>query len=109
MVLLMGDNGYFLGERGLAGKWLIYEESIRVPLIVMDPRAPQPRRGAVESATALNVDLAPTLLAAATSLPLARSPAVCRALPRSRAIWRDLPRPAAISRHLVRISQAGGA
>ncbi|MDG1491398.1 MAG: sulfatase-like hydrolase/transferase, partial [Planctomycetota bacterium] len=38
VVLLMGDNGYFLGERGLAGKWLIYEESIRVPLIVMDPR-----------------------------------------------------------------------
>lgn len=62
VVLLMGDNGYFLGERGLAGKWLIYEESIRVPLIVMDPRAPEPRRGAVESATALNVDLAPTLL-----------------------------------------------
>jgi arylsulfatase A-like enzyme len=62
VVLLMGDNGYFLGERGLAGKWLIYEESIRVPLIVMDPRAPEPRRGAVEAATALNVDLAPTLL-----------------------------------------------
>ena len=62
VVLLMGDNGYFLGERGLAGKWLIYEESIRVPLIVMDPRAPRSRRGAVESATALNVDLAPTLL-----------------------------------------------
>ena len=62
VVLLMGDNGYFLGERGLAGKWLIYEESIRVPLILMDPRAPEARRGVVEPATALNVDLAPTLL-----------------------------------------------
>jgi uncharacterized sulfatase len=62
VVLLMGDNGYFLGERGLAGKWLIYEESIRVPLIVMDPRAPEARRGSVEAATALNLDVAPTLL-----------------------------------------------
>ena len=62
VVLLMGDNGYFLGERGLAGKWLIYEESIRVPLILMDPRAPEGRRGAVVTSTALNVDVAPTLL-----------------------------------------------
>ncbi len=62
VVLLMGDNGYFLGERGLAGKWFIYEESIRVPLILMDPRGPEGRRGDVVSSTALNVDLAPTLL-----------------------------------------------
>jgi hypothetical protein len=34
----MGDNGYFLGERQLAGKWLMYDNSIRVPLIVFDPR-----------------------------------------------------------------------
>ncbi len=24
----MGDNGYFLGERQLAGKWLMYDNSI---------------------------------------------------------------------------------
>ena len=34
VVILMGDNGYFLGERGYAGKWLPHELSIRVPLIV---------------------------------------------------------------------------
>ena len=28
VVILMGDNGYFLGERGYAGKWLPYELSI---------------------------------------------------------------------------------
>lgn len=38
VIILMGDNGYFLGERQLAGKWLMYENSIRVPLIVYDPR-----------------------------------------------------------------------
>lgn len=37
VIILMGDNGYFLGERQLAGKWLMYENSIRVPLIVYDP------------------------------------------------------------------------
>ncbi len=39
VIILMGDNGYFLGERQLAGKWLMYDNSIRVPLIVFDPRA----------------------------------------------------------------------
>ncbi|MEM6844964.1 MAG: family 78 glycoside hydrolase catalytic domain [Bacteroidota bacterium] len=38
VIILMGDNGYFLGERQLAGKWLLYDNSVRVPLIVFDPR-----------------------------------------------------------------------
>lgn len=38
VIIVMGDNGYFLGERQLAGKWLMYDNSIRVPLIIMDPR-----------------------------------------------------------------------
>ncbi|MFN3241149.1 MAG: sulfatase [Planctomycetota bacterium] len=63
VVVFTSDNGYFLGERGLAGKWLIYEESVRVPLIVCDPRAANARRGVVSDAMALNIDLAPTLLA----------------------------------------------
>jgi arylsulfatase A-like enzyme len=62
VVVFTSDNGYFLGERGLAGKWLIYEESIRVPLIVHDPRAPSSRRGLVLSPMVLNLDIAPTLL-----------------------------------------------
>src|SRR5206468_9272676 len=56
------DNGFFLGERGLADKWLPYEESIRVPLVVLDPRQPAARAGAVVDAMTLNIDLAPTLL-----------------------------------------------
>ncbi|MFC5624799.1 sulfatase-like hydrolase/transferase [Algoriphagus winogradskyi] len=38
VIIVMGDNGYFLGERQLAGKWLMYDNSIRVPLIIYDPR-----------------------------------------------------------------------
>jgi arylsulfatase A-like enzyme len=62
VVILTGDNGYFLGERGFADKWLIYEESIRVPLLVFDPRAGAAMRGACLEPMALNVDIAPTLL-----------------------------------------------
>jgi arylsulfatase A-like enzyme len=62
VVLLMGDNGYFLGERGYAGKWLPYDLSIRVPLIVYDPRCTGRLGGSTPSPPVLNIDIAPTLL-----------------------------------------------
>ena len=62
VLVFTSDNGYFLGERGFADKWYIYEYSIRVPLIVYDPRSPKARRGQVVNAMALNVDVAPTVL-----------------------------------------------
>ncbi len=62
IVLLMGDNGYFLGERGYAGKWLPYDLSIHVPLIVYDPRSEEYIRGSTPTLPALNIDIAPTLL-----------------------------------------------
>ncbi len=62
VIVLAGDNGYFLGERGFAGKWLMYEPSLRVPLIVCDPRAAKADRGVVRTETALNLDCSPTFL-----------------------------------------------
>ncbi|MCU0865123.1 MAG: sulfatase [Planctomycetes bacterium] len=62
VVVFTSDNGYFLGERGFADKWYAYEPSIRVPLLIVDPRAPQGHRGLRCAAMVLNVDLAPTLL-----------------------------------------------
>lgn len=59
--IVTSDNGCFLGERGLAGKWYSYEHSIRVPLLIFDPRAPRHASGAVFDRTALNVDIAPTI------------------------------------------------
>ncbi|MBL8896696.1 MAG: sulfatase [Planctomycetes bacterium] len=64
LVLFTTDNGYFHGEHGLADKWYPYEESLRVPLIVRDPRLAAERRGRTNDALTLNVDLAPTILAA---------------------------------------------
>jgi arylsulfatase len=65
LIVFTGDNGYFHGERGLADKWYPYEESLRVPLIVRDPRLPRDKRGTTSDALALNIDIAPSLLAAA--------------------------------------------
>jgi arylsulfatase A-like enzyme len=62
VIVFSSDNGFFLSEHGLAGKWLMHEESIRVPLIVFDPRAPQATRGMRRKEMALNIDIAPTLL-----------------------------------------------
>lgn len=58
VIILMGDNGYFLGERQLAGKWLMYENSLRVPLIIYDPRSNTHRD--VED-LALNIDIPSTI------------------------------------------------
>jgi arylsulfatase A-like enzyme len=69
VIIFTSDNGFFFGERGMADKWLMYEESIRVPLIVHDPRLPKDRRGAVLDQFALNVDVAPTILELAGLTP----------------------------------------
>ena len=62
VIVFTGDNGFYLGEKGLAGKWYPHEESIRVPLIVYDPRAMKRFRGRVLDQMVLNVDIAPTIL-----------------------------------------------
>lgn len=69
VVVFIGDNGYYMGERGFAGKWSHHEESLRVPLVVFDPRLPESARGRVDDSIALNIDLAPTILAAAGVSP----------------------------------------
>ena len=59
VIIWMGDNGYFLGERQMAGKWLMYDNSVRVPLIIFDPRVKQ-HHDVVDIVA--NVDLASTIL-----------------------------------------------
>ena len=44
VIIYTADNGYYLGDRGFAGKWTHYQESLRVPLIVHDPRLPNRRK-----------------------------------------------------------------
>jgi arylsulfatase A-like enzyme len=62
IIVYSGDNGYYLGDRGFQGKWSHFEESLRVPLVVYDPRLPSEQRGRIVDALALNVDLPATFL-----------------------------------------------
>lgn len=62
IIVYSADNGYYLGDRGFQGKWSHYEESLRVPLVIFDPRLPREQRGRVVDAMALNVDLPATFL-----------------------------------------------
>ncbi len=59
IIIFMSDNGYFIGERQLAGKWLMYEPSVRVPLIIYDPRNHDQRD--IEDLV-LNIDIPSTIL-----------------------------------------------
>jgi arylsulfatase A-like enzyme len=69
LVAFIGDNGYFHGDRGLADKWYPYEQALRVPLIIRDPRVPGRWRGVTKDQLALNIDIAPTIVSA-VGMPL---------------------------------------
>ncbi len=81
LVLYLGDNGFLFGEHGLIDKRCAYEESMRIPMIARWPGVL--RAGTKVPERVANIDVAPTLLAAAGSaspkfmdgsnfLPLAR-------------------------------------
>ena len=53
------DQGFYIGEHGWFDKRFMYDESLRIPLIVRYPSEVQP---GVVSAMVLNLDLAPTFL-----------------------------------------------
>lgn len=64
LILLIGDNGVYLGEHGMGDKRSAYEESMRVPIVVRYPRS-FPAGSRAEGSLALNLDVAPTVLKAA--------------------------------------------
>ncbi len=59
IIIVMGDNGYFLGDRQLADKWLMYDVSIRIPLIIYDPRA---KKSSSVDQMVLNIDITKTMM-----------------------------------------------
>ena len=70
IVVYASDQGYFTGEHGYAEKRLMYEEAMRMPLLVRWPARIAP--GTRVEALVQNIDLAPTFLDAAGLEPLAR-------------------------------------
>jgi N-acetylglucosamine-6-sulfatase len=65
LVVFTSDNGFFFGEHRMPSeKMLVYEPSIRVPLIMRGPGVPV---GAERRQLVTNADLAPTILDAANA------------------------------------------
>lgn len=57
--LFTSDNGYFECEHGLAGKWMMYEPSLRVPGFMMDPRV---EGGTTTERLVITTDFSATML-----------------------------------------------
>ncbi len=62
VILFTSDNGHLKGEHGLAGKWLMYEPSLRVPGFILDPRRPG---GKAVQQMVITTDFSVTMLALA--------------------------------------------
>lgn len=56
-VIVLGDNGWFMGEHSLTSKVLAYEESIRVPFFVVGPNVP----ARTSDEMVMNIDIFPTI------------------------------------------------
>lgn len=65
MIVLTSDHGDYLGDHWLGEKYLFHEQSVGVPLIVVDPdRKADATRGTASDALVEMIDLAPTFLEA---------------------------------------------
>ena len=63
MIIFTSDHGDYLGDHWMGEKQLFHDPSVRVPLIVRDPRpAADGTRGKVCDALVEMIDIAPTLL-----------------------------------------------
>ncbi len=70
LVIFTSDNGFFHGEHRMQSeKMLVYEPSIRVPLVMRGPGVP---RGETRGQLVTNADLSPTILAVAGASPAKR-------------------------------------
>lgn len=62
ILVFISDHGLLLGEHGLGGKTFLYEESIRVPLIVYSPSFDQKDRGKTIDKLVVGQDVPATML-----------------------------------------------
>ncbi len=62
IIIFCSDNGLFLGEHGLGGKSILYEESVHVPLIIYSPFLKKNRRGIQNSEFVVGQDIPAAIL-----------------------------------------------
>ena len=60
VIVFTGDNGFLWGEHGQGDKRVMYEESIRIPMLMRFPKLVKPSTQINQMV--LNIDLAPTFL-----------------------------------------------
>ena len=65
VIIYTSDNGFLCGSHGYGSKVLPYEESMRVPLIIHDPRHASSGKKLRSAQLTGNIDFAPTILALA--------------------------------------------
>lgn len=80
LLMYSSDQGFFLGEHGWFDKRFMYDEALRMPLLVSYPHSIAP--GHVHEGITTNVDFARTILDAAGVKPHARM--------QGRSLWHDL-------------------
>ncbi len=62
IIIFCSDHGLFMGQHGLGGKALCYEQTTHVPLIVYDPELPVVLKGARCNELVQTIDIAATML-----------------------------------------------
>jgi arylsulfatase A-like enzyme len=61
IIIFTSDHGTMWGAHGIAGKWNMYEESIRIPMMIFDPRNKKATSGSRDPMV-LNIDVTATIL-----------------------------------------------
>ena len=71
MIVFTSDHGDYLGDHFLGEKELFHEVSVKIPMIIVDPRAEaDATRGTVSDALIEGIDLVPTFLEATGTPPV---------------------------------------
>jgi len=85
------DNGLFLGEHGLGGKTILYDESVHVPLIVYSPFFDEKINGKVINELVVGQDI-PAIILELCGLKIPRpyqGKSVLPLIKRNKTKWRD--------------------
>ena len=94
LIVFTSDHGDYLGDHHLCEKYLLHDASVRIPLIVVDPRLEADgTRGSVSSSLVEAIDLVPTFAdAAGADLPRERleGRSLCPLLNGTENDWREL-------------------
>jgi len=69
LVVFMGDNGFMMGRRNMHGKYVPYEDSLRVPMIAWGSENIVGAHGTTVTASLNSLDLPPTFVKLAGGTP----------------------------------------